>query len=252
MKESAPSASANSSCSGRRPATTISAGPESSARSTASSAIVPSPTTSTRMPGRECAFSRPVRTTADGSVSAASRSGTSVAEGVHEPRGNDDLIARRARARKANLVVRRADVRRSGAAGGAMPARDDPLGDAAHPDPDAGHALADRLDDARPLVAQNERIANERRVDARRAAARDRFRRCRSTQGARRPRQAPARARAAPRGPASPCRRRPARGCSSSRHAFAVRRAEQLRDPRRMPAHRRRRSARHATPAGRA
>src|SRR5204863_2733417 len=67
-------------------------------------------------------------------------------------------------AREAELVIGVADVRRAGATARTVAARDDALRDAARPGLEAGHALADRLDDARPLVAERERIADERRI----------------------------------------------------------------------------------------
>ena len=118
------------------------------------------------MPGQVPPSQAPVRTTADGSVSAA--------PGVQRRPGReraepelDHLIARGARSREADLVVGLADVRRAGAAVGAVAARDDPFGHAAHAGRDARHVLAHRLDDARPFVAEHERVADERGVDLR-------------------------------------------------------------------------------------
>ncbi len=88
-----------------------------------------------------------------------------VAEPVHEPARQQDLVRRRALAREAHLVVDRADVGGAAAARGTGPARDDALGDDAIARREALDARADGLHDAGPLVADRQRVAHEAGVD---------------------------------------------------------------------------------------
>src|SRR5438874_3340154 len=84
---------------------------------------------------------------------------------MHHTSRYDDLVGGSTGPREADLVVDLTHVRRAGAAGGTVPARDDPLGDAAHARFDVYDAFAHRLDDAGPFVSEDEWVPHERRVD---------------------------------------------------------------------------------------
>src|SRR5439155_9267145 len=91
--------------------------------------------------------------------------GDRVGQPVHHPSRYDDLVGGSTGAREAELVVDLTHVRRAGAASGTIPARDDPLGDAAHARFEACDTFAHRLDDAGPFVSEDEWVPHECRVD---------------------------------------------------------------------------------------
>ena len=84
---------------------------------------------------------------------------------MDEPRRHDDLIARAAFSREAELVVDVAGVGSPFETAGALPARDDALGDATVTRLEAPYAFTDRLDRSRPLVPERHGIGDERGVD---------------------------------------------------------------------------------------
>ena len=83
--------------------------------------------------------------------------GDVVGKRMEDPRGDDDELAPAAAAREADRVVALAQVRVARAAARAAHAADVPLADDALARLHDGDALADRVDDAAPLVAGNDR-----------------------------------------------------------------------------------------------
>ena len=126
---------------------------------------MPSPITSTRSPGNGGDFSSPRKTTDVGSVSAASTRDTSGSSRCTSRAGTTTWsLAPPSRVKPSSSYVSQVFVaptrqRRAAAA------RDDALGDDAIARRDAPDAIADGLDDSRPLVPERERVAHVGRVD---------------------------------------------------------------------------------------
>ena len=83
-----------------------------------------------------------------------------VGEGVEHARRNDDVLAPAAAAREADGVVALAEVRVARAAARALHAADVPLAHDALSELEPDDVLAERVDDAAPLVAGDDRKAN--------------------------------------------------------------------------------------------
>jgi hypothetical protein len=84
---------------------------------------------------------------------------------MHDTRGDDDELAVAAVAREPDGVVVHAEVRIADAAAWAAEAGDVPFAYDARAGLDAGHTLADRVDDTAPFVAGDDRKAHPTRVE---------------------------------------------------------------------------------------
>ena len=217
----APRASASASFAASRSTAMIRPAPASRAAATSCSPTPPQPITQTRLPGarraRRCAR-RPTAVTTPQPSSAACHSGSSAGTGTAHAGGHDAALGeagdevevldrptvREAQARacrRAACPPRRAAaatsqrLRRPGAQARQRAARRDEAEGDADRRARRGHALADRLDDAGALVAEDDRVAPLARGGRRPGAGRSGRRRRRPRARAPRPRAA-ARARA--------------------------------------------------------
>ena len=91
--------------------------------------------------------------------------GDVVGKRMEDARRHDHELAPAAAAREADRVVALAEMRVAGAAARAAHAADVPLADDPLARLDGRHALADRVDDAAPLVAGDDREAHPARVE---------------------------------------------------------------------------------------